>query len=91
METYGRPVMEHYAEKERRRGVVHCVRCAGATSAGCLLWGRFFSRDGETLEVISVPVCLPHHAKSLEQWQKGLLREIDGREIVTLSTSRRPL
>lgn len=91
METYGRPLMEHLAEQERQSWDTACLSCDPYNRAEARLWGQFFTRTGEAVEARGLAVCSAHFSQLYRSWLRGDLTEIDGREIVTLSPTKRPL
>ena len=91
METYGRPLMEHAAKQERESWDEACLKCDPSNRAQTRLWGQFFTRTGEAVEARGLAVCKAHFSQLYASWLSGALTEIDGREIVTLSPTQRPL
>ncbi len=91
METYGRPIMELFAEIERRSYDEACLKCDPHNRAQTRLWGQFFTRTGDAVEARGLAVCTSHFSQLYTSWLRGDLTEIDGREIVTLSPTQRPL
>lgn len=83
--------MEFFAEQERRSYEDPCRKCDPYNRAQARLWGQFFSRDGNTIEALGIPVCNDHFNQLFKAWLRGDLVEIDGREVVSLSPTRRPL
>lgn len=91
VKVYIGPIMEHYAEKERREQFQLCILCTANTKAKLRLWGQFFTRTGENIEARGIAVCYAHHSRAFLAWQRGALTHIDGREIVSLYATQRPL
>jgi hypothetical protein len=89
--TIGRPAMEFFAEQERLSWDEACRKCDPFNRAQARLWGQFFTRDGTAVTAVGVAVCNSHFSQLYRAWLRGDLVEIDGREIVTLSPTRRPL
>lgn len=91
METHGRPLMEHLADQERKSWDEGCLKCDLYNRAQTRLWGQFFTRTGDAIENRGLAVCTSHFSQLYKSWLRGDLTEIDGREIVTLSPTQRPL